>query len=1220
MVISQTDGSANSSKITSDGKLNPAESSVDRSARDDRLRLPAISRGRSRPSSLSEPSSTRFSPRNGESRDIKRKTLSHSYRKSTPRESASKSTDLPSVSSFSLSSSVRPKKFGGYRPPSGVILKNLSSDSESESVNETSRELFSVRKIDSTITTLELSSPESMAVNEPVKKMPIMSARSDIIGSILPNLLPSSRSLNNDDFDGRIALNTSRSYAGQINRDETKTYNQPGKINTEILDIDVFNERASNDEFVAKTSSDFRQVEPEYESPRYQRQETPQDTFFRKNFTLEFAKPISSAYNEQVTHNEPPMKAYDEFKRVESEFESTQEKEEAEDYRRVTSETQRDIKNSFEFNYSPGQFNFEVHSLENNGGVLDMAKWHRSMSLYPKEAADTSHFTERIQNDITEEALSSQASEPYGSGDHSRSSCTAKMYLQKETLSSRRPQTGIDTPDKCDQEILTKVPTLALNSQDISYSTSAGSRECSATQPLDPHALIKALSDVSLKQEKQADDASRKREGFYHGNRDTIGASNGASDFPMKGETWRVPRSSTLESPRRSLPRVPSRIPVRIPSNKSLSGNGSGCYKSENSNKTAIYAESKFIERNSVPCESIVHQMSSSYSEICKQNSLRSRHESIAEGAFAPDNEAEYVINDRALNLTSSNLRSPQSVFFVDYAYDKMQHLSADSKFQESCSPAFFHKAAYCNGRDYAKIDDDVRSRSDRSTSRKSVDTMDITSATESTGLSKYKKGEFRIESLKNAEGDVTWRTEDECASINDEENLENVKDYTSRGKKSEGLYLQDNERYKLAMGRTCEPLLVKNQYLQLNSPSEIQKSGRKRNYVDDNLELNDDRLSFDGNLKASKIATLKNLTFHVRRTQEQSNFVAILSPSTLNLNCEPKRKKKKKSQERFPFTISEASLSIQHEDANDYQSPDKNLGCTKMDDHLREKTDYQLKMHPSLMRLATSGVEDTVADILCSVAEEKKENMTSSKSMIRAFVRIFGFSSKKKAPKQPNDDKTLISTKIIYENNACQENSKANSCSDNSLTKEIYKTRSNDHLATRSNPILVSSLEILKRTESLQAIAQKHPHRRFDRDDLWVRDIKDSSFDEKKDSEMLQRKDEGDGLEESSTKDRYSIFLAKSNEPASNYNSPKGQQDVIISGRVADEKGKRSIARKVSSNLIFEIEEVEDLTGCFCWRLCHIFAPSKYRSPVKAQVSASRTKKSDSLLQKRKK
>jgi len=1241
MVISQAGGSTGPSKITGDdGKLNPPEFPVDRSTRDDRLRLPAIAipRGQSRSSSLSEPSSTRFSPHsNGERRDVKCKTVSHSHRNFTPRDSASKSTDLPSVSPFSLSS-VRPKKFGGYRPPSGVVLKNLSSGSESESATETSRGFSSVRKLDNTIATLELSSPESMAipsVNEPIKKMPIMSARHDIIGSILPNLLPSSRSLDNDDFNHRIAQNTSRSCIEQMNRDGTKTCNQLEKVNTPVKAI--FNERASHDGFIAKTSSEFRQVEPKYEDARYQRRDTPQDTsiFFTKSFMPESAGFVTSTYNEQVTsaHNESTMKAYNEFKQVGSEFEDIQEEKEIEDYRHIASKTHHDdIKDQLEFHCPTGRSNFEATSLENNGDVLDVAQWNRSMSLYTREAVDTSHFIERIQNDVTEEALSSQTSEPYGSEDHSQSSCAAKIYLQKEMFSSRRPQNGIDTPDKYDQDVITKVPTLPLNSQDISYSTSAGSRECSATRPLDPHALIKALSDVSLKQEKQDEDVSRKREGFYRG-KDTIDVSDRASDFPTKGETWRVPRFSTSESPGKLLSRVPSRIPVRISSKMNiLSGNELlGYYKPENSNEIAN-AESKFIEQNGVPCESVVQQINSSYTQICKQNpSLRSRNEgievTIAEGAFVPDDEvAEYEINDHMLKGTSSNLQSLQSTSFSNYTYNKREHLP-ESKFKgESHSPMFFHKAAYSSGRDYAKIDDDVRSRSDRSTSQKSVDTIDVTSATESPGMSKYKKNEsFRIESLKNVDENVTWRTEDECPSINDEEHFEDVKnkDYTSHNKKLEEPYLQENEYYKLAIERTCDRLPFRTQHLQLDSSLEMQK-GRKRIHADD---FNDDKLGFDY-LEATKITQSENLTMQARKTQEMSNFTARISSSTLNLNCEPKRKKKK-SQERFPFTISEASgmLSAKCEDTNNYQSPNENF-TPKMNDHMQEKTVYQLKMHPSITRLATLGVEDTVADILCCVAQEKKK--TCSKSKIKALVRMFS-SKPRKASKQPIDDKTSEPAKVIYENNACQGDSKANSCSGDSSTQEARKTCFDnhwiDHHAVRSNPMLVSSWETLKKTESLQAIAQEHPHRRYDRDDLWVQDIKKSSFDEKKDNEILQKKDEADNSKESPPKDRYSIFLAKnfqSDEPlvSNNDNSPKEQHDVITSDHVeSDEKGKRNIDRKIPSNFISEVEEIEeDLTGCLCWRLCHIIAPSKYRSSIKAQVPVSRTKQSDSLLQKRKK
>lgn len=1213
MVISHAGDTTGPFKIIgNDDKLNtPAESSVDRSARDDRLQLPviAIPRGQSRSSSLSEPSSTRFSHySNGESRDIKCKAAPRSYRNFTPRDRASKSADLPSVTPFSLSS-VQSKKFGGYRTPSGVILKNLSSGSESESATETSRGLSSARKIGNTVATLELSSPESMAVSsvtEPTKKMPIMSARSDITGSILPNLLPSSRSLDNDDLNRRIGRNASRSYIGQVNREGTKTCNEPGKVNTLKA---IFHERASRDGFAAKTSNELRQVEVEYEDTRYQPRETPQatSTFFARNLMPESAELVTSTYNERVIRNEPATKAYDEFKRASgSEFE--EEREEVEDYQRVTSKIRHDdIQDQLEFNCPTDRSNFEANSLENNG---DVAKWSRSTSPYTRDTVDTSHFIETIRNDVAEETLSSQTSEAYRSEDHSRSSCTAKIYLQRETLARRKTQNGIDTSDRCDREIITKVPTLALNSQDISYSTSAGSRECSATRPLDPHALIKALSDVSLKQEKQGEDAPRKRKDFYRG-KDV----SRTSDFPTKGETWRVPRMS--ESPGKSLSRVPSRIPVRISSIAPAGNKLAGCYRPEDSSEAANYAESKFLKQNKdAPCESIVHHRlsaNSSCSPICERDSsLRSRNEgaevTIAEGAFVPDDEtAEFEIDDRAPgSLTSTNLRSrSQSTPFGDYSYDKMYHLP-ERKFQGgSCPPVLFHKAAYFRGRDYAKIDDDVRS--DRSTSRKSADTVDVTSATESPGLRKYKKTESsQIESLRNVEENATWRTEDECASINDEEEPEDTRaeGYMSRGETPEESYLQEAERHDLAVERMYD--ISRTQ--QLDS-SGIQKGGRKRRAGDD-LEFNDGEMSFDQNLES---AQSENLTYQVRRTQELSSFAARISSSTMNLNCEPKRKKKK-SQERFPFTISETSgvLAAKRESACDYQSPDENPGRPKTDDQLQERTVYQLKMHPSVTRLAASGMEDTVADILCCVAQEKKEDATSSKSRMKALVRIF--SKLRKAPKQPGN-KTAEPAEIIYENNACQADSKANSCSGDSSTEGARKTIGIDHHAARSKPMLVSSWETLKKTESLQAIAQEHRCRRHDRDDLWVQDIKDSPFDKKTDNHVPRREDEA-----SPAKDRYSIFLAKQ---SNRDNSPKEQHDVLISDHVmpSDGKGKRSIDRKVPSNFITEIEEIEEeLTDCLCWRLCHIIAPFKYRSSIKERAPTPRTKTSDSLLQKRKK
>lgn len=1249
MVISQAGDPISPSKITDD-KSNPAESSVDRSTRDDDcLRLPAIEvpRRQSRTSSLSEPSSTRYSyHNNGESRDI-RSAISafHSYRSFTPRDSALKSTDLPSVSPFSLNS-IRPKKFGGYRPSSSVVLKNLSSGSESEPVNEANRGLSSVRKTGNSIVTLELSSPESKvaAIKEPLKKMPIMSARNDIAGSILPNLLPSSRSLGDDNLDRRISQDTLQSCVlGQVNHDDymTKTCNELEKITRNI----VFNERAKCDEFLTKTCNE-PQIEPKYKGTRDERKEMSQNmlTFSARSFTSESAELVTSIRNERI-HDDPIMKTYNEFKQIESDFEDNQ-KEETESYRCITSKIHRDdIKDQFIFDFPMNQSKFEINSSENAyRDVLDTSELNRLTNLYTQEVVETPHLTERIQSDTLEEALSSRAS-GFESEGHSRSSCTGKIYLQKEALSSRISQNNdVDTSDNCDQEIITKVPALALNSQDISYSTSAGSREYSATRPLDPHALIRALSDVSLKRKRQEENVPRTREDFYRHAKNMIDASSRTSDFPAKGETWRVPRSST--SPRKSLSRIPSRIPIRI-NNKIISITSvntlSGYYKHpESSSKN--YEEAKFINDNggrSEVNERVVGRRSNvdlSYCQVRERDSslkIRNKNIEIKSDRFAPDNKGtKYEANNHEFVMSLSP-RSPQSTPFGDYIYDKTRfpETKSDGKI---CSPVLFNKTAYSGDRDYAKIDDDVRSRSDRSMSRKSADTVDVTSATESPFKFKNKKNESsRVESLKNVEENVTWRTEDDCASINDEENPEDMKDkdyYNAYNEKSKKLYSQTKEHFKLVMERTCDPSSSFTiQHLKLNPPSETEKSARKQQAGDD-LELTDDQLSFDPNQELTKVAQSENLTFQIRKKQELSR----ISSSAFNLNCESKRNKK--SQERFPFTISEASaaFSIKHQDTSDYPLPDNLDRTEETNDQLKEKTEslHQLQMHPSITRLATSGLEDTMEDILCCVAQEQKETESSSKSRLKAFVRIFS-SKLRRASKQSNNNKTSESAKVIYENRACQVDSKANSCSGDSLTEEAHrinfdKSCSNhwiDCRVARSSSTLVPSGSVLKKTKSLQAIIQKHPYRRYNRDNIWIQDIKDPPFDIKKDGDVSQKKDETNNLKKNSLTDPYSIFLAKNlqSDKLSESNidhsySPKQQYDVLISDYVApsDEQNKQNIDRKIPPIAI--PEEIEDLTGCLCWRLCRIIAPSKYRSSIKEQVPSSKTKRSSFLLWKRKK
>lgn len=1205
MVISRSGGPIDPAKITDDDKSNPAESSVDRSARDDDyLKLPAIEipRRQSRASSLSEPSSTRCSHRNnGNSRDIKSAISAlHSCRSFAPRDNALKSTDLPSVSPFSLNS-VRPKRFGGYRPSSGVVLKQLSSGSESESVNGMNYGLSSARKIDNSIETLELSSPESKVqanINESVKKMPIMPARNDIIGSILPHLLPSSRSLGDDNLDRRISQDTSRSCVEQINRDGymTRAYNEVEKINRNVARA-AFNEQARCNELTTKTCNELR-IEPKYEDTHDERKEVPQNTltFSTRSFTSESAEVVTSICNEQI-HDDPITKTYNEFKQIKSDFEDKRnQKEETEIHHRD------DIKDQFIFNCPMDQLNLEVNSSENiDRNILATSEWNRLTSLYTQEAVETPHLTERIQSDTLEETLSSRAG-PFESEGHNRSSCRPKIYLQQEALSSRRSQNNdIDTSDNY-QEIITKVPALALNSQDISYSTSAGSREYSATQSLDPHALIRALSDVSLKRKQE--NVSRKREDFYRHGKDTIDASSRASNknFPAKGETWRVSRSS--ESPRKSLSRIPSRIPIRIKSSTITSVNEVSGYRKllESSNKNEEVAS--FIVNRSKLNETVIRQQSIN-------GDMEALHKS---GTMFTSPSKGTIKYDNLERSTSSNLRNSLSTPFGDYIYDRTRCFPATGSGRKNCQ--LFNKMVYSGDRDYAKIDDDARSRSDHSISRKSADTVDITSVTQSPYVFKNKKNESsRIESLRNVEENVTWRTEDDCASINDEENSEDVKDrdyYSAYDEKPEKLYLQTKEHFKLATERMCNPSSPFTiQHLKLDPSLEIEKGARKQQAGND-LEFNSNQLNFDPNFAKSE-----NITFRIQRKRELSE----ISSSIFNLNYEAKRKKK--SQERFPFTISEAS-TIKHQDTRDYLSSDKNIDCREKMNDQREKTVHQLQTHPSIMRLATSGLEDTVADILCCVAQEQKEVESSSKSRMKTLMRRIFSSKLRQAPKQLNDNKTLEPTKIIYENRACQVDSKANSCSGDSSTEEARRMNFDKFSNNRWIDYRVakcSSGNILKRKESLQTIAQKHPYRRYDRDDLWIQDIKEPLSDVKKDNTS-----QANNSKENSPKGPCSIILARdfrsdklSESDIDHSSLPKHHYDVLISDYMIPAcPSKQSTERNISNVIPEDIEE--DLTSCICWKLCRIIAPSRYRSSIRDQVSSSRTKRSSFLLWKRKK
>jgi len=1224
MVISQSAGADPShpnadpfkTNAANDDKSSLAES-VERPARDHGyLQSSTIEMSRRQPRSvsLSEPSSTR-SGHHHNNVAWHEKLNVHSFRNSyTPRENSSNSADLPSVAPFSISN-VRPKKFGGYRPSSGMILKNLSSGSESESANETSRPQKT-----STATILELSSPESKsaAANGLAKKT---SVRNDPTRSMLPNLPSSTRSLRGESANRSVSQEDTRiTYMpGHANRDDTlvRFSNQMDDVIAEPRVKTYHNKQTICDDLATSNLYESWHIAAKYECD--ENEDASQNAFgySARSFLSESGEMPMSARNERLSSD--ILGGYDKLKQTKAQFEDGyNEQAELESYRALASTMRHDeMKDPRSLGRLLEEAVSDIEASFPESSDLYDAKWIRRKVKSGEAPPDS---IERAKTALAEDTMSSETPEPFGSEDHSRSSYVTKMCLQMDIFSNERLQSNVDAiMDKYDQEIatMTKVPTLVLNSQDVSYSTSTGSRDCPAAQPLDPHALIKALSDVSLKRERQ-ESASRKHEETHPSRLDNNAVTSDLPNFSAKGETWRVARSAESET-KRSLTRVASKIPVRISSSKNVLfvNNLPECYKNvETSSKPANDEKAQFVKdgAQSEASRNVVQQRSSSpYSEVCRQrSSQRTRDVSIEvvsirtqSNGFPSDNE---TANDYKA-LISPHLHSPHTPYGNEGIYDKTACSSNKSRFDANVPPMSSNEGSYSSSRDYAKIDDDVRSRSDHSTSRKSVETMNITSATESP-YPKYKQDSIP----RNTEENATWRTEDECASIDNEEGTKDLedRDYDSYSNKAEETYsTRTKERFEPKLVELYSWSASKKQDIpQIDLSSEIERITRRQaNYAEQ--EPNPYR-----NLEPVEVTEAENPTNP--RNAEMSDYVAEMSP-TLNPLTGQEPRKKKKSQERFPFTISEASRTIMNEQIetrqqSDYQSPNKDYA----EDPLN--VIRQLKAHPSITRLASAGLEDTVAEILCCVAQERRESESSSGSRMRAFVRILSSKLRKGSKQKPKRSRYTEPAKIIYENRACQVTSKTNSCtSADSSTEKVHKLNldesSNHWMNQSSNSALIFDGNVLNKSDSLQVMAQEHP-RKYERDNLWVQDVKETLLGEKE-AKMTREKSDEDKPERDA-KDRYSIFLAKdfqSDKLSRSHDTRKKDDMPTCSHRLsADGNGRRT-----TDQSFVDLEEMEEnLTGCLCLRLCRLFMPSSNRFSMKQ--SATKMKKSTLPLRKRRK
>lgn len=347
-----------------------------------------------------------------------------------------------------------------------------------------------------------------------------------------------------------------------------------------------------------------------------------------------------------------------------------------------------------------------------------------------------------------------------------------------------------------------------------------------------------------------------------------------------------------------------------------------------------------------------------------------------------------------------------------------------------------------------------------------------------------------------------------------------------------------------------------------------------------------------------SETETLVRERFH-----EGPGSSLVHSSSTSKLRLKGSPRFARKSQERFPFTISEkpsaASMKFQI-----------SRRLENLDSKSVERT-YKLSMHPSLTRLAGTGLEETPAEIINYVMYDEREPNEPSSSGMKRFVQRFSakLRGSKKSDKVRPDEKA---TSVIYKNRTYCGDSTVDSCSESSLLKEfkIYE-RAIDSLDARAS--------ICSQRGYKHAWTEAPEH--LDHDETTV--AKEECESQRNPYSMFFVKSAGE-TPETFLKPCPSDEEQKQEGPASRRkNRVKFRSSSLaIASKAPDENVHKTLVE--SRHLENTSNRRSEDRGCLCLRFYRMMVPNSFSSVSKYQSRASRNrqsvrKRSGLLLRKKK-
>ncbi|KAI4481383.1 hypothetical protein M0804_009503 [Polistes exclamans] len=745
------------------------------------------------------------------------------------------------------------------------------------------------------------------------------------------------------------------------------------------------------------------------------------------------------------------------------------------------------------------------------------------------------------------------------------------------------------------QDNTTSVPSLRLYSEDVSCSTSAGSKTYTQNRSLDSNALSNALSNVSSNlNARDIENNSTKKRYRSFDDSENLDTSESSDQNLISIITRREPVVSAnsknihenynefdiTKGSRRAFSAPNSKLPARHLVNDQR------C-KSVDLSREMIYVQDNFQYPESL------------YSNNLSQTNLS---ESMGSLNFAEEYQTFKDPSEMSY-LQEEKYNAYCSEYLISSIYPRQSHLSilqeeSETRLEENglSEATFENKDSPIVNVDKENIN---RFESDQQMSTTSSKNQNI-----------EQQNSIKLNETNMIQDTIENSMENQC----------NIKKQSSRT----NLISACSTNNKPDIEKTIQDNKIKdfneekdNEYKtkEISSNDNIDRNNLIESIINKDIK-SWTKIEEKTKLESSKIVPTDRTMFVRKNVHEMCTVSPKVSSSTSRLrntfenNTKSPRFNNKRSQDRFPFTISETEntmLETRH-----------NVGrCNNVTNKSRSLETFRELPYPTITEFFVSPND--------YYAYNERQEQRNILPKMKGFVRKFSNKLKSSLKHNNNDhhDHMEISTKIIYQNQECQVDSIAESFSDESIIEEsqlIVPKSAN----TRSS--IISSGKSLKKTMSLEnlTLCTEYPRRRYDRDDRWVKEFQECSSQRtttrtssKERFSIFPSKSESSSLVEDISKE--SSRLEDNNIPSNNYKNEDSMMNVSTSSFVLPNSMKTKFNVEKDQNPDTDDISINNMEtgGCICFKLyqiltCSFIVTSKDRTSI--------AKPNESLIEMKKK